>query len=106
MIYHKSPKSYIEELALVTSKPTPNCPIEIQRGIIIYGYCCSYKILYEFVDLLTYGEMQANRVLSDWISSNRNLQGMYFPIDISIWNLIEDRIKEKNITYTGYKSLI
>lgn len=106
VIYHKSPKSYIEELALVTSKPSPDCPIETQKGITIYGHCCGYEIIHEFVNPLSYGEMKVNSILGDWIDSNSNLQGMFFSADYLIWSLIEERLKEKNKNYNGYETLI
>lgn len=106
LIYHKNPKSYIEELAVVKSKPSSNCPIETQKGFTKIGHCCKYEIIHEFVNPLTYKEMQVNPMLNDWISSNNNLQGMFFSVDISIWNLIEERLKEKNQEYKGIEALI
>jgi hypothetical protein len=50
--------------------------------------------------------MQVNPTLNYWISSNNNLQGMFFSVDISIWNLIEERLKEKNHDYDGIEALI
>lgn len=106
LIYHKSPKSYIEELALITSKPKPNCPIETQKGLTIYGHCCKYEIIHEFIYPLSYREMKVNSILSDWISSNSNLQGMYFSVDDLNWSLIEERLKEKNNDYKGHEALV
>lgn len=102
MIYHKSPKSYIEELALINSKASPNCPIQTQKGFTIYGHCCEYEIIHEFMYPLHYKEMKVNTILSDWIDSNSNLQGMYFPVDDLIWSLLEERLIEKNKNYIGY----
>lgn len=106
MIYHKNPKSYIEELALITSDPTPNCQIKTQKGYTKTGHCCEYEIIHEFRYPLRYVEMNANPILNEWIATNKNLQGMYFSVDELIWNLIEDRIKEINKNYPGYKRLI
>lgn len=99
-IYHKSPLSRIQELAIIKSVATPDCQIKTQKGFTITGHCCEYEIVHEFVYPLTYQEMNANQILNDWIATNQNLQGMYFSIDELIWNLIEDRLKEKNENYS------
>lgn len=99
LIYHKNPQSWIQELAMIKSEAKDNCPIETQNDIIIYGHCCEYEILHEFRYPLRYKEMKVNPILSDWISSNSNLQGMYFSVDDVIWGLLDERLKEKNEDY-------
>ncbi|MBZ2164496.1 EVE domain-containing protein [Methanobacterium spitsbergense] len=105
-IYHKNPKSYIEEMALVKSESVQDCHIETQKGVIINGHCCKYEIIHEFVYPLQYRDMKVNPLLDDWISTNKNLQGMFFEVDDVICNLIDGKLKEINENYCGYNSLI
>lgn len=105
-VYHKNPKSKIEEMAIVKSEAVPDCHIETQKGVTINGYCCEYEILYEFVTPLQYRDMKANPIISDWISSNKNLQGMFFEVDDVIWNLIDGKLEEINENYGGYNTFV
>ena len=105
-IYHKNPRSCIEEMAIIKSESVPDCNIETQKGVIINGHCCKYEIIHEFVYPLQYRDMNINPIISDWVSSNKNLQGMYFEVDEVIWNLIDNKLKEINENYGGYNTLV
>jgi hypothetical protein len=106
LIYRIRPYSFIEVLAKVISKPEPDCPIETQKKITIYGHCCEYEVLHTFRNPITFPEMIANPILNDWIGLKQNLQGMYFSMDETTWKKLNEKLKEKNPDYKGYEIFI